>query len=124
MRDQINVLIVDDDPLVINLLNIILSKDGYITHTASSGNAALSFLENHHVDILLTDFSMPQMNGVELVREVRKTYPSLITFMITAYAADYIQQYDSEAGIQEVLTKPLNIDRLNTLLSSYINTIY
>ena len=122
MNKQTNILIVDDDPQIIKLMSIILSREGYIIHSANSGTEALTLLKDQHVDILLTDYSMPQMNGVELIRETRKTHQNLIIFMITAYSAEYISRYGSEEGIQKVLTKPVNINSLRSLLSTAINT--
>ncbi len=67
-------------------------------------------LDEHPIDILLTDVRMPDMNGVALYREIRIKHPSLTTYLMTAYAADEIIQQGMKEGIKTVLTKPLDID--------------
>jgi len=71
------------------------------------------------VDILLTDVKMPEMNGVELYRAIRQAYPRLITIFMTAYSADELIQQGMAEGIKTVQTKPIDIDFLVPLLSTY-----
>ena len=68
----------------------ILGVKGFEVHSAYSGAEALEILREHPVDILLTDVRMPDMNGVELYLETKKTRPALTTILMTAYAADDI----------------------------------
>ena len=118
MDRQLSLLIVDDDPLILRLLSLMMSIDGFTIHTSTSGAEAMLLLKDQQVDILLTDYSMPKMNGMELIRETRKTHPNLIIYMMTAYSTEFVSRYGSEEGIQKVLTKPLNLDALRSLLSS------
>jgi two-component system response regulator YesN len=74
------------------------------------------------IDIMLTDYSMPEMNGVELIRETRKAHPNLIIFMITAYSSEYFGKYGAEEGVQKVLAKPVSRNSLLTHLSSALPT--
>jgi CheY-like chemotaxis protein len=69
--------------------------------------------------VLLTDVIMPKMDGVALYRQTRKAYPKLITILMTAYAADELIQDGMAEGIKTVLTKPIDIDFLILLLSTY-----
>ena len=70
-------------------------------------------------DILLTDVSMPGMDGLELYRRTRQAYPLLITILMTADAADELIQQDMTEGIKTVLTKPIDIGFLARLLTTY-----
>jgi CheY-like chemotaxis protein len=115
MSKSLSILVVDDGPAMARTLIDILNIKGYSTHMALSGTAALEILRDNSVDIMLTDFKMPDMNGVELYRATRKTYSNLITFLITAYAADDIIQQGMREGIT-LLTKPLDIDLLLSLI--------
>lgn len=122
MSDRVvNILIVDDNPPMVQSLANILELKGYRVSTAFSGKEALEILHDHHCDILLTDVRMPDMNGVDLYRETQKTQPNLLTILMTAYAADDIIQEGLREGIKTVLTKPLNIDFLLMLLSAVVN---
>jgi CheY-like chemotaxis protein len=118
MRESLSVLIVDDNPSAARSLVDVLDVKGFEVFSAYSGAEALAILRDHPVDILLTDVKMPDMNGVALYRETRKTHPRLTTFLMTAYAADEIIQQGMKEGIKTVLTKPVNIDFLITLLSA------
>jgi len=64
---------------------------------------------------------MPDMNGVDLYRATQKSHPDLLTFLMTAYAADDIIQDGLKEGIKTVLTKPLDINFLLMLLSSAVS---
>jgi CheY-like chemotaxis protein len=122
MNAQTHILIVDDNqPMTKTLADIFVAK-GYAVHVTYSGVEALKILQEHPVDILLTDVRMPDMNGVELYRETRKTHPDLTTFLMTAYAADDIIQEGMAEGIKTVLTKPLDIDLILALFSAVIST--
>ncbi len=119
MSESLAILVVDDNPSMAKTLADILDVKGFVVHAAYSGTEALEILRNQPVDILLTDVRMPDMNGVALYREARKTHPKLITVLMTAYAADDIIQQGMAEGIKTVLNKPLDIDFLLSLFSAY-----
>jgi CheY-like chemotaxis protein len=119
MRDTASILVVDDNPSMAKTLADIMSIKGFEVHAAYSGLEALAILQSQPVDILLTDVVMPDMNGVELYRKTRKTFPKLTTILMTAYAADDIIHQGLAEGIKTVLTKPLDIDLLLALFSAY-----
>ena len=119
MSGSISILVVDDNPSMASSLADILEIKGFEVHAAYSGAEAMEILRDHSVDILLTDVRMPDMNGVELYRATRKTYPNLITFLMTAYAADDIIQKGMTEGIKTVLNKPVDMDLLLSLVSAY-----
>jgi len=115
MKASLSILVVDDNLSMVKTLADILNARGFLVYPASSGVEALKILKNHDIDILLSDVRMPDMNGVVLFRETRKTHPNLTTFLMTAYAADDIIQQGMKEGIKTVLSKPLDIDFLLTL---------
>lgn len=97
----------------------ILDAKGYIVYSAISGARALQVLEEHPIDIMLTDIKMPDMDGITLYRQTRKPYPHLVTFLMTAYSADELIQKGMAEGIKTVLSKPLDIDFVISLFSAY-----
>jgi CheY-like chemotaxis protein len=121
MSELTAILVVDDEPAVATTLADILEAKGFKVYAANSGAEALEILSVHLIDILLTDVRMPDMNGVTLYREVRKKYPQVITYLMTAYAADDLIQQGMKEGIKTVLTKPLDIDLLIALFTAYKN---
>lgn len=110
MSNPTTILVVDDNPPMAKTLSDILTIKGYEVHTAYSGAEALEILRKHEIHILLTDVIMPDMDGVALYRQTRKTHPQLVTFLMTAYAADEIIQQGIAEGIKTVLTKPVDIN--------------
>ncbi len=121
MSAQTYILVVDDNPPMTKTLADILTAKGYICYTACSGVEALEILRDQPVDILLTDVRMPDMDGVTLYRQTRESYPELLTFLMTAYAADDLIQKGLEEGIKTVFTKPLDINFLLTFLAAASN---
>jgi two-component system cell cycle sensor histidine kinase/response regulator CckA len=78
------ILVVDDEPAVINLVKLILEAAGYSVLAASNGQQALALFENrsHSIDLLLTDISMPGISGLELACRVSEAIPQLpVIFM-------------------------------------------
>jgi CheY-like chemotaxis protein len=118
MSESISILVVDDNPAMADSLSDILVAKGFTVHAAASGVEALEILQKQPVDILLTDVKMPNMNGLELYRETRKTYPNLITIFMTAYAADELIQQGMAEGVKVVLTKPVDINFMVHLFSA------
>jgi signal transduction histidine kinase/CheY-like chemotaxis protein len=83
------VLLVDDDKLVREIVVAQLEEAGHIVHAASSGLEALALLDDGtSVDVLVSDLSMPGMNGVATIREAQLRYPNLPAVLLTGYAGD------------------------------------
>jgi CheY-like chemotaxis protein len=123
MEEPITILVVDDNASMANSLVDILEVKGFKVHIAYSGAEALEILRAHPVDILLTDVRMPDMDGMELNRATRKTYPNLKTILMTAYSADDIIKQGMKEGIRTVLNKPLDMDFLISLFSAYTRNV-
>ena len=119
MSEAFAILVVDDNPDMATVLADILEVKGFKVYAADSGAEALEVLQAQHVDILLTDVKMPEMNGLELYRGTRNNWPNLITIFMTAYAADDLIQLGMAEGIKTVLTKPVDMKFLLLLFSSY-----
>jgi PAS domain S-box-containing protein len=109
---QKTILLVDDDPQVRHVTASLLEVYGYRVIEAGSGEGALSHLHSS-VDLLLTDFAMPGMNGAELARRVRQQYPELPILFITGYAD--LRILDAED--QFVVHKPFRDDELAVKLN-------
>ncbi len=84
---QENILIVDDDTLVRDLMQDMLDAEGYHTTAVESGKSALSIAQGSVFDVLLTDIKMPEMDGLELVQELRQVSPEIVSILITGHAS-------------------------------------
>jgi DNA-binding NtrC family response regulator len=102
------ILVVDDDPHILELLEARLTAAGYEVCTSPNGQKALQTLDRKPVDLLIADVRMPGMTGMELLREVRKGTPHLPVILLTAYGTipDAVQAMKD--GAVEYLTKPFD----------------
>jgi DNA-binding NtrC family response regulator len=101
-----NILIVDDEPEVAEVLARSLGRQGHRTMTANSGEAALSRLEDGTVDAMFLDVSMPGMNGLEVLAEVKRRRPTLAVVVITGHATEHEIDEVRRLGAVDVIAKP------------------
>jgi DNA-binding NtrC family response regulator len=107
------ILIVDDQPLVLDVLRDILSSGPYRVVAAGSAEKALQLLKGQSVDIVISDERMPGMQGSEFLTIVRNTYPDVVRIILTGYASvESAMRAVNESEIFRLLTKPVNRDVL------------
>jgi DNA-binding NtrC family response regulator len=112
MAENFNILIVDDDPSIRNGLGILLSRSGYQISQADSGEEALSLLGREIFNLIITDFRLPAINGMELLRRIKEHSPQTEVIMITAYGEIPMVVEAMKQGAYDYLTKPFNNDEL------------
>jgi two-component system response regulator PilR (NtrC family) len=106
MKSSVSILIVDDEEMMRNLLNRILSREGYKISSAKDGVAALEMLETEKFNIIISDMKMPRMNGFELLKNVKREYPDIGVIIMTAYGDTYTVKDALLLGADEYITKP------------------
>ncbi len=106
------ILVVDDEPSMRELLQIVLRREGYEVLLAENGRAALATLERQPVDVLISDIKMPDMSGVEVLREAKRLDADLVGIMVTAYASTDTAVEALRLGAYDYLTKPFDVDEL------------
>jgi two-component system, OmpR family, response regulator len=115
-------LMVDDDPNIRELVRLFLEKEGFEVYEASDGLEALTLLEKLKMDMVILDVMMPNMDGWELCRELRKHY-DLPLLMLTAKAETAQKVKGFELGTDDYLVKPFEplelIARVKALLKRY-----
>jgi PAS domain S-box-containing protein len=119
-RDEtpsLSVLTVDDDPLVLINTAAMLEDLGHVVHQAASGPEALALLEKHDVDLLLTDYAMPRMNGDELAQAARTARPDLPVLLTTGFA----DLGESSAPPYPRLAKPFTQEDLARAIASAVD---
>jgi CheY-like chemotaxis protein len=102
------VLVVDDDPVVGRSFDRVLSGKGYAVITASSGQEALSKLENEEYDVVFTDIKMPGMSGLEMAEQVKARRPWMPVVIVTGYGSPDNEARAEAAGVSGFLRKPLS----------------
>jgi len=115
------ILIVDDEPLVIDYFKEVLSITKIKTLFAKNGEEAISLVKtNEDIDLVLLDIRMPVMNGFEVFKKIRKIRPSLPIIAQTAYAFSDDKDKILEAGFNDYITKPINNELLYKKISEFI----
>lgn len=111
------VLIVDDEKPVCDMLNKFLIKKGYKTLIALSGKEAIKKVKEEKPHMILLDIRMPEMNGIEALKKIRKIDKKAGIIMITAVQDDETGKECLELGAYDYITKPLSLDYLEQALA-------
>lgn len=111
------ILIVDDEERMCDSLGRLLSKEGYAVITASNGSLALEEAGREPVDVAIIDVKMPEMDGVTLLRSLKKHNPDLGVVMMTTYGDVDTYLSAMNLGAFEYLMKPINFDELKNILA-------
>ena len=82
-----HILVVDDEPLVRRSLSEFLTLEGYTVSSAASGKEALELLKNYTADIIITDIKMPEIDGIQLLRRIKKENADIPVILITGYGS-------------------------------------
>ncbi len=106
------VLVVDDDPEIVNVLREFLILQGYEVLTASDGRAALHVLKAHRPHVVLLDIRMPKMNGLEALRQIRAIDQEVNVIMVTGIATEEMGQAALKLAACEFITKPIDLQHL------------
>jgi len=101
-----SILVVDDDPNVVNTFKLILENVGFNVDSANNGVNALFKANKLHYDLVILDMNLPDMLGDELARRIRLRKPDMKVIMITGYSS-YVEELEKEEEIRKVLMKPV-----------------
>ena len=110
--ERLRCLVVDDEPRLRQVLVRLMEGDGFECSQAENGRAALQQLQRETVPLVLTDLRMPEMDGVELLRQIRERHPDVAVVMITAIADVETAVGCLGIGAMDYLTKPFHLDEV------------
>lgn len=119
------ILVVDDEPDILEFLSYNLEKEGFLVETAENGKQALEKAKKNQPDIVLLDVMMPEMDGIEACRTMREMpqFEHTIIAFLTARTEDYSQIAGFETGADDYISKPIKprvlVSRLRALLRRY-----
>ena len=116
--DQKTILVVDDDPIIVKFVSNVLSKRSYHVLTATSGPDALKKSKTHKgvIDLLLSDFQMPELSGVELATKITHTRPKIKVLLMSGFPEGMLVLNEG----WHFLAKPFIPSQLLTLISGLI----
>ncbi len=120
MNPSISVLIVEDEDRMRELLHKIIAREGYQVEEAPNGNAALACFEDRIYDIVLTDIKMPGINGIELLKEIKKISPRTYVIIMTAFGTINSAVEAMKQGAYDYISKPFKLDEIQILIRKII----
>ncbi|HLA77371.1 MAG TPA: response regulator [Vicinamibacteria bacterium] len=109
---ELKLLLVDDEPEFLEPMKARLERRGVACSTASSGEEALRVLATTPVECAVVDVKMPGMDGLELLRQVRRHHPGVAVVLLTGHASVELGVQGMELGAFEYLLKPVELDEL------------
>jgi two-component system alkaline phosphatase synthesis response regulator PhoP len=122
MNTEQKILVVDDEPDILEILSYNLKKEGFIVYTAANGKDALEVAKKEAPDLIILDVMMPDMDGMETCLQLRETpqLKNVLIAFLTARGEDYSQISGFEAGADDYITKPIKprilVSRIKALL--------
>jgi len=116
MKENVRILVVDDEAVMRNLLLKILEQEGYKITLSSSYKEAMGHLNNETYEIVLSDVKMPETGGFELLKEIKQNWPKTAVIMMTAYGDAYTVKEALMLGADEYITKPFKSHEISLII--------
>jgi two-component system nitrogen regulation response regulator GlnG len=110
------ILVVDDEPDVGKFFQKILSEEGYRVMSATSGPEALSIIEKVAPEIVFLDIKMPEMDGMETFRRIRKISKKMVVIIITGYGSLKTAKEAMALGAYDYVSKPFNLESIKSMI--------
>jgi CheY-like chemotaxis protein len=114
------ILVVDDEVPLLALLQKILGKAGYVVECAASGEEGLRRLKTEGFDLAIADLRMPQMSGVEFVKQAKVLHPALPCVVLTGYGSEELEATARQAGACAFLPKPIDNAELTRVVKQVL----
>ncbi|RKX80254.1 MAG: sigma-54-dependent Fis family transcriptional regulator [Spirochaetes bacterium] len=112
------VLIIDDEPGIRNVLKDILEDENYTVFTAEEGLSGLSLVEKESIDLVILDIWLPNMGGIDVLREIKQSHPEVEVIVISGHANIDMAVKAVKLGAFDFLEKPLSMDKVITLVKN------
>lgn len=116
---NLQILLIDDEPLVRSLLKQVLEKAGHSITEASNGQEGVRYFRENNFDLVITDHGMPVMNGLDAAFRIKKIKPKIPVLLITGWQAETDPTFQKPSGIDEFITKPFDLQEIIRLVNIY-----
>ena len=116
-----SVLIVDDEPSILQSLSGLLSDEGFEVKTATNGYEALKIVDTDSPDLILLDIWMPGIDGIETLKEIKKDSPFIQVIIITGHGTIETAVKGIKLGAFDLIEKPLSIDKVIVTINNALN---
>lgn len=118
-----HILLIDDEESMCRLLTIVLVDRGYTLGAYTHPQEALAAFSAEHYDLVLTDFEMPTMNGMEVLERVKQVNPKTPVILITGYPLEQIANQALDQGAYDILSKPFDIKKLFSIIQDALRHV-
>ena len=118
MQDEHKILVVDDNKDFADVFCDILKSNSYKVESCYGGAQAVDLIKSEQFDILFLDIRMPDMDGIETLKTIKKIRPETTVIMMTGYSVDEMVHKALEEKASEIIYKPFEIDKVLTLIKS------
>jgi CheY-like chemotaxis protein len=116
MSSPRSILVVDDEEALRTVLSSELSGEGYQVESAGDGDEAISIIEKKQFDLVLLDIKMPKVDGFEVLKFIKKSFPAIKVIMLTAFADLKNAIESKKLGAEDFISKPYDlVDLLTTI---------
>jgi two-component system cell cycle response regulator len=117
------ILVVEDNPINLKLVKVLLTVEGYNVYTASQAEEALHLLNTITPHLILMDIQLPGMDGLTLTRQLKADpkYQNIYIVAVTAYAMKTDEEKAFAAGCDGYISKPINVATFSEAITKYIN---
>jgi CheY-like chemotaxis protein len=119
-KSKLNVLVVDDDPRVLEVVSVYLRSDGHSVATAASGREALEKFRLRPFNLVILDRAMPEMNGEQTARLIKQVNPNIPVIMLTGFGALIEVTGAQPQAVDVVLSKPITLDGLRRTIDKLL----
>ena len=113
----VSILVVDDEQIVLNLVEDTLTDEGHSVTTTLSANAAIALIKQKYFDFVLTDIRMPEMNGIELTKEIHRIAPTIGVIFMTGYANLDTAKQAIKEGAYDYIMKPFELSEIRQAIT-------
>jgi PAS domain S-box-containing protein len=122
---RLRILIIDDDPLLLNSLRDALESDGHEVVSAGGGQLGINAFVESHADgkpfpVVITDLGMPHVDGRKVASTIKASVPSTVVLMLTGWGRRLVAEGDIPSGVDEILSKPPKLADLRAALSAHV----
>lgn len=122
MYENYSVLFVDDEVNILNSLRRGLAEEGYTSYFAKSGKEAIEIMEQHKVQVIVTDMRMPEMTGLELLKKVSERWPKTVSIILSGYTQlQQILTTINQVDIFKFITKPWNLEAFTEVIQKALD---
>lgn len=116
MKENVKILVADDEAIMRNLLLKILEQEGYQVVLAASCEEAIGMLDNSRFELVLADVKMPAMGGFTLLKEIKAHWPQTAVIMMTGYGDAHTVKEALMLGADEYITKPFKSHEISLII--------